>query len=168
MDSRDHLHLSAWRLVSLKALISTFMFCCGPARAFWLGACPGIPGTEGTGGALALLKSGNCVIRVEYRRLTRSEVFPPICGRCLLGPDCFSGTPFGRLDGCSVEGGALSGFEICFGALMTGALLVDFFWRKEKPLPLSSMANYLLLSIDTGILRLPRCTRIAGNLPWAV
>ena len=96
------------------------------------------------GGASALLKSPRVVNLVEYRLFTRSEVCPPGLG-CCLACSSFSVLPawavlvylslFPFLRGA---GNGADVVEICLGALI-GGRRDDFFWRKENPLPFSSM-----------------------------
>ncbi len=71
--------------------------------------------------------------RVEYLRLTRSDVLLPGLGFSGTARTGGPFTPFWR------EGGsAVPWLENCFGALI-GGRRDDFFWRSEKPLPLSSI-----------------------------
>jgi hypothetical protein len=102
----------------------------------------------GTGGAVASKSVGRLLNRVEYRRLTRSDVytrvnitfsrigwvdctFPPACGRCGgasnedLPPLLRGAFPVGWI-----------GADICFGALIAGRPFR--FVRRDIPLPLSS------------------------------
>ena len=122
-------YFSTCRLGSFNALTSTGTF--WPCRAVdgresdwanWLGSV----GTVGTGGAPALLKSGRLVKRVEYRLLTRSEVLAVVVSPFTFGRMAFEFWV------------CWNGPDIGFGPLMGGPRR-DFFWRKEKPLPLSSM-----------------------------
>lgn len=107
--------------------------------------CGGKVGMVGTGGTSVLLKSGRLVKRVEYLLLTRSEVF------------AVETSPFrlGRVESLEAVGGdgVLIGLDIFFGVLDAGGQR-DFFCRREKPFPLSSMLKlYIWPSRDVGAAR---------------
>ena len=78
----SHVQLSTGSLGSLSALVSTFNGVAVPDASLLEGTLVLLysdgPGRLGTGGA-ATLKLGSWLKRVEYRRLTRSEVCPPSC-----------------------------------------------------------------------------------------